>query len=77
MIYEVSGHRVRVDEFYARRGAVSHNSAILSKFTKYELIELLKEALMSNEYTEAEKRLVDEFARTTVQETLENDYIIS
>lgn len=77
MIYKASGHRVRVDEFYARRGAASHNSAILSKFAKCELIELLKVALMSNEYTEAEKSLVDEFTRTTVQETLENDYIIS
>ena len=73
MIFESSGCRVRVDQFYARRGTTIHRSAILSEFTKDEIVNILANKIESQE----DDDLVDAFINNTLQESIENDYIIS
>lgn len=77
MILKASGRHVRVDEFYARRGSTIQQSAILSEFNKFQLVEFLNEALQTSASPDIDKKLVEDFINGTVQETIENDFIVS
>ncbi|UKA04871.1 hypothetical protein [Photobacterium damselae] len=77
IIFEASGHRVRVDQFYARRGESMQRSAILSQFKKSELLDFLENNTNINGFNAESQQLIQEFEAKTVQETIENDYIIS